>query len=75
MSTTKNTALFFALGATVGGITALLLAPDKGKVTRQRIRERSDGLRHRGTARQWTGAVGDAFAAAKETYEHEKNNV
>lgn len=67
--------MFFALGATVGGITALLLAPDKGKVTRQRIRERSNGIRNSNTARQWTGAVGDAFAAARESYEHEKNPV
>lgn len=72
MSTNKNVALVFALGAAVGGITALLLAPEKGDVTRQRIRERSSGLAHKVPARRWAGAVGDAIAAAKESYEHEK---
>lgn len=39
MSRHTNTLLAFMLGAAVGGITALLLAPDKGENTRRRLRE------------------------------------
>ena len=48
MSTNTNTAMAFVLGAAVGGVTALLLAPAKGEVTRQRIREGSAKVAHRG---------------------------
>jgi gas vesicle protein len=36
---TKDTALAFLLGVVAGGVTALLLAPDRGTETRRRIRE------------------------------------
>lgn len=46
MSRNTNTLMAFVLGAAVGGITALLLAPDKGEVTRRRLRDGSGrGLR------------------------------
>lgn len=91
MTTNKNSTLAFVMGAALGGAVALLLAPDKGTVTRQRIR--AGGARivskvdHARTSvedaghaignatRQQAGAVGEAFAAAKETYVREKNRV
>lgn len=95
MSNNTNTALAFVLGAALGGITALLLAPAKGEVTRQRIREGGATLANKGAAavenakstiadagqavssatRQQAGAVGEAFAAAKETYLREKDRA
>ncbi|MBK6900122.1 MAG: YtxH domain-containing protein [bacterium] len=39
MSRNTNTLMAFVLGAAMGGIAALLLAPDKGEVTRRRLRE------------------------------------
>ncbi|MDO9693895.1 MAG: YtxH domain-containing protein [Candidatus Latescibacteria bacterium] len=46
MSRSTNTLMAFVLGAAMGGIAALLLAPDKGEVTRRRLREGgSRGLR------------------------------
>ena len=79
----------------MGGITALLLAPDKGEVTRQRIRETGARVAHKGAAavdhakttvegagqaigdnaRRQAGAVGEAFAAAKETYVRETHRA
>ncbi len=79
----------------MGGITALLLAPDKGEVTRQRIRETGARVAHKGaaavdhakttvegasqaigdSARRQAGAVGEAFAAAKETYVRETHRA
>ncbi|MBK7703545.1 MAG: YtxH domain-containing protein [bacterium] len=43
MSRHTNTLLAFVLGAAVGGITALLLAPDKGENTRRRLRDGGAG--------------------------------
>jgi gas vesicle protein len=39
MSKSTDTALAFLLGAVAGGAIALLLAPEKGEVTRRKIRE------------------------------------
>ncbi len=39
MARKRYTALAFLIGAAAGGITALLLAPEKGKITRRRLRE------------------------------------
>ncbi len=39
MSKSTDTALAFLLGAVAGGVIALLLAPDKGEVTRRKIRQ------------------------------------
>ena len=48
MSRNMNTLVAFLLGAAVGGIAALLLAPEKGEVTRQRVREGGGRLVRRG---------------------------
>ena len=46
MSRITDASVAFLVGAAVGGITALLLAPEKGEVTRRRLREGSSrGLR------------------------------
>lgn len=39
MSRKQDTVLAFLVGAAVGGAAALLLAPEKGEVTRRRLRE------------------------------------
>jgi len=48
MSNTSDTLLAFLVGATVGGIAALLLAPDKGEVTRKKIQKGFGELQKRG---------------------------
>ena len=48
MSRKANTLMAFMLGAAAGSITALLLAPEKGEVTRRRLREGGDRVIHRG---------------------------
>jgi gas vesicle protein len=48
MSNTSDTLLAFLVGATVGGIAALLLAPDKGEVTRKKIQKTFHDLQERG---------------------------
>lgn len=48
MSNTSDTLLAFLVGATVGGIAALLLAPEKGEVTRKKIKEGFNELQKRG---------------------------
>ena len=40
----------FLIGAAAGGITALLLAPQKGKVTRRSLRYGGEKLLHEGAA-------------------------
>ena len=44
MSKSSDTALAFLLGAVTGGVIALLLAPEKGEVTRRKIREGAGDL-------------------------------
>jgi len=39
MSRSGDTALAFLLGAVTGGVIALLLAPEKGSVTRRKLRD------------------------------------
>lgn len=39
MSKSSDTALAFLLGAVTGGVIALLLAPEKGTVTRRKLRD------------------------------------
>lgn len=48
MAKNSDSLIFFMLGALAGGVTALLMAPDKGEVTRQRIRDKSSDLYGRG---------------------------
>jgi len=71
----RNPTLAFLLGAAVGGLTAVLLAPDRGEDTRRRLRE---GARHvidqgtekyeetRETAREKAEDVADAVSQRKE---------
>lgn len=69
MSIGKNSFLAFTIGAAVGGAVALLLAPDKGEVTRQRIRDGGARALHKGSA-----AV-DQAKAAVEGAGHSIGNV
>ena len=48
MSNTSDTLLAFLVGATVGGIAALLLAPEKGEVTRKKIQKGFGELQKKG---------------------------
>jgi len=48
MSRESDTLFAFLLGAVAGGMTALLLAPDKGERTRRRIRHAAEDLYARG---------------------------
>jgi len=48
MSSSSDTLLAFLVGATVGGIAALLLAPDKGEVTRKKLNKSIGELQKRG---------------------------
>lgn len=71
----RNPTLAFLLGAAVGGLTAVLLAPDRGEDTRRRLRE---GARHvidqgsekydetRETAREKAEDVADAVTQRKD---------
>ena len=52
------TLMGFALGAVVGAGVALLLAPDSGKKTRQRLAT---------TAQRWTKNARQSFDSARET--------
>ena len=52
MGRNSDTALAFLLGAVTGGIVALLLAPEKGEVTRRKIREGAGDIYGKG--RGWT---------------------
>jgi gas vesicle protein len=52
----------FVLGAAMGGAAALLMAPDKGEVTRQRIRDTGSRAKTKGAAMvdQAKSSVADA---------------
>lgn len=50
MSTMKNATMSFVLGAAVGSAAALLMAPHKGSVTRQRIRDGGSKAASNGSA-------------------------
>ena len=56
-SNTGSTLIGFALGAFVGAGLAILLAPDSGRNTRERISS---------TARRWSKDAGDAMEHARE---------
>ena len=69
MSRNTDVLMAFLLGAAVGGVTALLLAPEKGEVTRRRLREGSGRVVRRGkeamtaveeAAREKAHSVGEA---------------
>ncbi len=48
MAKNTDTLVAFLFGALAGGVTALLLAPDKGEVTRRKIRDKSSDLYTKG---------------------------
>lgn len=57
-SNTSATLMGFALGAVVGAGLALLLAPESGKKTRERLAS---------TARRWSKDAGQAIEHARDT--------
>lgn len=70
----------FLLGAVAGGVAALLLAPQSGAETRNRLkrgardlREKGADLTHRGEERVQTvtGVIKDAVSDAKHSYRDE----
>ncbi|NNF08630.1 MAG: YtxH domain-containing protein [Candidatus Eisenbacteria bacterium] len=77
----SNTTLAFALGAVAGGLTALLLAPDRGKNTREKLKEGASGLLEQSTeaigatkstvedtTKAYAGAVKSAVEEGKQAY-------
>ena len=48
MTRTQELSVAFAFGALAGSVAALLLAPEKGAVTRRRLKEGARGLIERG---------------------------
>jgi gas vesicle protein len=48
MSRSSDVVLAFLAGAIAGGVTALLLAPEKGPETRKKLKKRADDLFERG---------------------------
>jgi gas vesicle protein len=57
----RDTALAFLLGLVAGGVTALLLAPDRGTETRRRLREGAREVYQKGGEKLSSakGAVGE----------------
>lgn len=51
MSRSSDTALAFLLGAVTGGVIALLLAPEKGEVTRRKLRQGAGDIYGKGKER------------------------
>lgn len=48
MSSTGDTLLAFLVGATIGGVAALLLAPEKGEKTRKKLKKQFKNLQKAG---------------------------
>jgi len=67
MARKTDTLMAFVLGAVVGGVAALLLAPEKGEVTRQRLREAGDKALGEGK-----DALAKAVAEAKDAFRREQ---
>lgn len=69
MSRTQDVTVAFALGAVVGGVAALLLAPEKGEVTRKRLKDGATELAKRGETLvgEIRGATAEAIKAAADT--------
>lgn len=65
-SNTGSTLVGFALGAVVGAGLALLLAPDSGKRTRERLAS---------TARKWSKDAGETMEHARDSMEHARDTV
>lgn len=73
MTKTQEFSVAFAFGALVGGVTALLLAPEKGEVTRSRLKEGAQGLidTTTGTVHRQAEAVKGAVAEGTKAYREE----
>lgn len=71
----------FVFGLVVGGILAVLFAPQPGEETRQQLSEQSIELRKRGQLRaaqlstQVRERYGDAMVQANEAYSRTKDDV
>ncbi|MFO7607765.1 MAG: YtxH domain-containing protein [Candidatus Krumholzibacteriia bacterium] len=67
----------FVLGAAMGGATALLMAPDKGEVTRQRIRASGSKAMSNGAAvvDNAKSSVEDAGHAISQSARHHASAV
>ncbi len=66
MNRTQELSAAFAFGALAGGVAALLLAPEKGEVTRKRLKEGARGLMEHEAVR---GAVAEGTKAYREELE------
>ncbi len=88
MSRNTDTLMAFLLGAIAGGAAALLLAPEKGEVTRGKIRQGAQDLygrgrsvvdrgsrEVRGRAGQLTGMARDRVQAVREGAQHQVSAV
>lgn len=77
MTRTQEAAVVFGLGALVGGAAALLLAPEKGEVTRRRLKEGAKGLIERGGtfAGEIRGAAEGAIKTATGTVRRQAEAV
>jgi gas vesicle protein len=73
MSRTSEMMWAFIAGATAGAIGGILLAPDKGSVTRRKVKE--GAVRMYDGGRDRIHALGDAFAEGKQAYLREVNHV
>jgi gas vesicle protein len=74
MSRNSDTALAFLLGAVTGGIVALLLAPEKGEVTRGKLKRGASDIYTRG--RGWVdGTQRDLLEKAEDLSERVKGKA
>ncbi len=77
MPKTQDVAVAFAFGALAGGVAALLLAPEKGEVTRKRLKEGARGLIEHGEtfAGEIRGAAEGAIKTATGTVRRQAEAV
>jgi len=81
MSRGTDTLMGFVVGAAAGGITALLLAPEKGSVTRRRLRDGGEKMVHDGkekvadAAATIEGVARENGHSVKEAARHQVNAV
>ncbi len=69
MSKAQNVTAAFALGAVAGGVAALLLAPEKGHMTRKQLKNGAAKLMKRGGA--FVGKIRGAAVEAVEAARHQ----
>ena len=73
----RDTALAFLLGVVAGGVTALLLAPDRGSETRRRLRDGARDLYQKGEGSFSTAKdlVGERAHELADTAKHRVDNL